>query len=839
MNDPMDPDQQSVAELRRIDAIYCELLDLEPEARPARMAELCGTDESVQAAVEGLLEASDVSLNELDDAFEQLRDTYWRAVSAEDEEVEDLSGQLLGVWRLIQIVGRGGLATVYEAQRDDGEFSQRAAFKVMRRGLDTDDLVQRFRAEREILATLHHPSIAGIFDGGALPDGRPYFVMEFVAGEIITDYVKTTQVNVSQRVELIKDIGEALHHAHQHLFVHRDIKPNNVMVTEEGAVRVLDFGIAKVLDPSNAPLATQLTHAGMHLLTPAYASPEQLQFQPVTTTTDIYQLGLLLAELLSGQSPVRTAEDVPGPNLVGVDETDLIAIVQKATRLEPDQRYSTMVEFVTDLDHYLHSRPVLARKDSLIYRLGKFALRRPWALPGMAMAMLAVTLYVVTVTAYSREVERERTIAEETKDFLINVFASPNPQAPADPSRGRRITVVEALQLGAARTLGNLEGEPELRASLSRSISEVYRALDQYEPAIEMRELALRLEEKIYGAESDQALASMRALARLQRQIGNLAAAGKLSERQLKLSQDRASPGIEIGLAQQEAGTQALALGEDEVAAEHMSNAINDLLAQFGGEKDLNPDDVQAIFDAAANDGTSAAVKQAEAMALAALGPDTPQGIIASIRAAASLTSLGDYAAAEERYLSLLPRATNTLGALHPTTLIAWGNLGSLYTQSERFAEAEKIFRDLLPQNVETSGLASDAVATNYQNLATSLSRQDKFDEALSLYHQAGTLFKEIHGKEHYINALPLLSSAYIHMVRNDPLALELSQNALNILETARPGTYITGIALCMLGKAELMSGIQSGANRIVQAQPLLDDIRVAKIYTDLCNTKE
>lgn len=829
-----NPDPQDIAELRRVDAIYSEVLDLEPAARPARIATLCGGNVAMQASVEDLLAASAVSCDELDDVFEHLRDTYWRAVS-EDEEVEDLSGQRIGVWRLTQIVGRGGLATVYEAQRADGEYSQRAAFKVMRRGLDTEDLVQRFRAEREILATLQQSSIAGILDGGALPDGRPYFVMEFVAGEIITDYVKSVQMARRGRVELIKDIGEALHHAHQHLFVHRDIKPGNVMVTDAGAIRLLDFGIAKVLDPTNAPLATQLTQVGLHLLTPAYASPEQLQSKPISTATDIYQLGLLMAELLTDLPPTKTPDKVPGPNLTGVRESDLIAIVQKATRLVPEDRYSTMVEFVTDLDRFLNNHPVLARKDSIFYRLGKFARRRPWVLPGVVGSILAVMIYVITVTAYSREVERERSIAEETKDFLISVFASPNPHAPADPTRGRRITVVEALEIGAERTLENLAGQPELRASLSRSISEVYAALDQFEAAIEMREFALEIEQQVYGPDSSQALASMRALAGLQRQTGDFVAAGTISKRQLTLASERASPGLELGLAQQEAGTQALAVGEDGVAAEHMQNAIDDLLKQFGGEGQLDPEAVQAIFDAAASGGTSAGVKQAEAMALAVFGADTPQGIYASIRVASSLTTLGDYAAAEEKYLSLLPRAIATFGALHPTTLTAKSNLGNLYVNSGRFEDAEMLFADLLPQHVETFGLVSHAVAVNYQNLATAISRQARYEEALGMHQRARELLQNVHGPDHYINALPLLSSAYIYILTQDPRALDTAREALTLIEASRPNTYMAGIAQCLVGKAELNVGNTSGATRVLQAQPLLQDIRVADVYARLC----
>lgn len=821
---------------RKVDAIYTELLDLTASERAGRLDALCGDDADLKAEVGSLLAASERDTG-FQDRFEEIRNDYWRAITGEDQQTdEDLSGERFGIWQLDARIGRGGIATVYRADRADGEFSQRAAFKVLRRGLDTDDLIARFRAEREILASLEHPGIAHILDGGTLPDGRPYLVLEYVDGTHIIDYAQAQRLNTRQRLMLLKQVAEALHHAHQHLVVHRDVKPSNVMVTDEGIVRLLDFGIAKILDPSTSPIAARLTRTGVAMLTPAYGSPELFSGEAVTTGSDIYQLGLLMAELLTGRPPLSSHNDVPRPDLTGLREKDLIAIIHKATREEASGRYDSAGAMGADLNCFLASRPVQARPDSWMYRASRFMKRKPLVAPTAILLLAAVLIYILTITSYSRQLARERTIAEQTQAFMVRLFESPDPRAPADPERGRSITVVEALDIGRDKVLNELNGQPELQASLSRTISAVYAALDQYRPAIELREQALALEEDVYGKDSHAALASMRALARLYLNTGNLDTADRYNERQLALARALEEPGVELGFAEHAAAQQALQLGQEDEAAGLLESAIAGLLESQNLSGTVDVDALLALTEGASRTGaTMKGIETAERMALETLGPRSPAGLVMRTRVAAALTQIGEYEAAEQRYLETLPIMEVELGRNHPDTLSTRNNLGYLYSSWGRYAEAEAIHRDLLATNL-ASAPDSQNVAYNYQNLATAVANQGRAEEALALHALAFEQFSRVFDEHHYLTALPLLSMAYLQLELEAPEAAESSaRKALDRLEAAQPGTYLVGIARCLEGMAQYRQGDPKGLAAVADARTLMNHIKVPEKYARLC----
>ena len=822
----------------RIDSIYSEILDLPPERRAERLAALCGGEHELKDEVESLLHASERPIGRLDAQFESIRNSYWRDVVGSDTgQDEDLSGSRIGIWRLEARVGRGGIATVYRAAREDGEFTQRAAFKVMRRGLDTDDLISRFRAEREILAALDHPGIAGILDGGTMPDGRPYLVLEFVDGVDIVNYVQQHATGIHERLELIHAVAAALHHAHQHLVVHRDVKPTNVMVTAEGAVRLLDFGIAKILDPGNSPIASRLTRTGIAMLTPAYGSPELITGAPVTTGSDIFQLGLLMAEVLTGHRPDHPPAGAPMPDIKGIEDRDLIAIIQKSTRVVPEERYASARDFAADLERYLGDRPVQARTDSWVYRTRKLLKRHPLLAPIAVGVVATIAIYIGTITAYSRQVERERAVVEQTQDFMIQLFKSPDPRAPADPSRGRSITVVEALDIGMARVQTELEDQPYLQASLNRTISSVYEALDQFRPAIELREKALALEERLYGPDSPRALDSMRTLARLKLNAGDIDSATRLTQRQLDIARDLPAPGPELGFAEHAAGVQAHQLGEDETAAELLRSAIGELLTQEGVDDRIDVAQVMALLEQTSSNATPIDnILSAERLALDALGPETNAGLIMTIRVASSLTNIGAYEAAEAHFLAALPRLEAALGAQHPDVLSARNNLGYLYSAWGSYAQAEAIHRDLLDRNLRTMGPKSQAVAYSYQNLATALARQARYPEALQLHQQALSTLIQVFDDSHYLTALPLISMAYIQLSQEQPaLAEHTAADALTRLEQAPQGSALRGIAQCLLGIAQDQQGNEAGSSQLAAAREALAQDPVPQPYADLC----
>jgi tetratricopeptide (TPR) repeat protein/tRNA A-37 threonylcarbamoyl transferase component Bud32 len=366
-----------------------------PEAeREAFLADACGEDAELAREVRSLvgLERSEAA---------------W--LEAPDEAFARRTGQRVGAWELEGEIGAGGMGTVYAAHRADREFEKRVAVKVLKRGLDTDDMLVRFRRERQVLAGLEHPGIARLIDGGATPDGRPFLVMELVDGEPIDAWCDARQLPLSERVQVFIEVCEAVTHAHGNLVVHSDLKPSNVLVNTEGRPKLLDFGLAKVLSPSGSN-ATRTITGGSRFLTPDYASPEQVRGESLTTASDVYSLGAVLYRLLTGQKPhpittnspleieravcltepKRPSEAVADSSLKSALSGDLDSIVLAALRKEPERRYASAARLSEDLQRYLDGRPVLARPDSLGYRLGKFVTRHKVPVGASAALLLVV-----------------------------------------------------------------------------------------------------------------------------------------------------------------------------------------------------------------------------------------------------------------------------------------------------------------------------------------------------------------------------------------------------------------------------------------------------------------
>jgi len=576
---------------RLVDRIFSEALEVPVPEREKFVKDLCGADSKLAAKVLALLTLSERPDSEIEDRFDAIRNRLWRDVLSRDaEQREDLSGSLIGAWTVEKLIARGGLATVYQAQRSDGAFHQQVALKVLRRGLDTEDLIGRFQAEREILSALEHPGIAKILDGGALDDGRPFLVLEYVDGLPITEHCEQKQLDIRARIQLVIDVSRAIGHAHSRLVVHRDIKPSNILVSSKGKVSVLDFGIAKLLDPLAFPTASPRTRTGVLMLTPAYASPEQLAAGPITTASDIYQLGLIIFHLLTGEMPFagkgnRGNEDLPVPSLCISDSArrrqvkgDLDAIVHKAAHVDADLRYTSTDELVADLNRYLDGLPVQARPDTWRYRLGKLNKRKPWLMPLLAVALIAIASYVLTLSLYSARLAQQQRLTLATQEFLIDLFKSPDPFAPADVERGSSILVVDALEIGLKRVRSELADQPELRASLLSAISEVYASLEAGQVAIDLREEVLQLERTLYGERSPQVVASMRALGGLYSGSGEHEKAVAMLDRQLSIATEifsKNSP--ELGLSEIAVGMEANQAGNLEKSLALLRSGIEKL----------------------------------------------------------------------------------------------------------------------------------------------------------------------------------------------------------------------------------------------------------------------
>ena len=434
---------------------------------------------------------------------------------APDAPVPDLPGAHVGPYRLLRQLGAGGMGAVWLADRQDGQFSKQVALKLLHPGMADPELRARFLQERQILASLQHPNIAALFDGGVSADGRPYFAMEYVDGRAITHYCDAERLDVRDRVRLFLQVLRAVAHAHQRLIVHRDLKPSNVMVNAERVVKLLDFGIAKLLQ---APGQSVVTQIGERAMTPRYAAPEQVRGEPVTVATDVYALGVTLFELLTGRTPylggdprssmeqaILTMEPCrPAQTLAlnldtveldpvrerferGIDKArlrrelagDLELIVLKALRKEPGERYASAEALAADLERYLDARPVLARAPSLRYRAGKWLRRHAVAAASGTLAVLLLVGGLVTVSEQRNRAAAAAARAEATQAFLIGLFEE------AGPDRGGSVnaSVREILARGAAHAERSLDRPDGLPRHLSALIGRLMNDVGDYERA--------------------------------------------------------------------------------------------------------------------------------------------------------------------------------------------------------------------------------------------------------------------------------------------------------------------------------------------------------------------
>src|SRR5881227_1287218 len=380
---------------KEIEVVFEKALDLPTNARTAFLEKSCNGDEELRREVESLLESHASAGSFIDE-----RTLFISNEDLKDKEEGVPVGQLIGAYRIVREIGRGGMGAVYLAERADEQYKKQVAIKLIKRGMDTDSVLRHFRNERQILASFDHPNIARLFDGGTTKDGLPYFVMEYIEGVTINQYCSAHGLSVVERLKLIREACSAVSYAHRHTVIHRDIKMSNIFVTSEGTPKLLDFGIAKILQPGIESEAL-MTMTGVRPMTPEYASPEQVRGEPVTTASDVYSLGVVLYELLTGRSPYHftsrspsevvreiTNTEPPRPSTVVSNNNqqseitnqkflrgDLDNILLMALRKEPARRYQSVEQFSEDIGGHLAARPVLARKDTVGYRAGKFVRR--------------------------------------------------------------------------------------------------------------------------------------------------------------------------------------------------------------------------------------------------------------------------------------------------------------------------------------------------------------------------------------------------------------------------------------------------------------------------------
>jgi eukaryotic-like serine/threonine-protein kinase len=702
----------------RVHAIVSELLALEADHRPSALERLCGQDRELRERVAAAVAAASAPHALLDVDVADL------SVLLADEAMVDGTA---GPYRLVSEIGRGGMGVVYLAERADGAFERRVAVKVLGEPFADDATVARFLRERQILASLEHPHIARLHDGGHTGDGRPFLAMEYVDGERIDAHCARLEASVEDRVRLFTTVCDAVDHAHRSLVVHGDLKPAHVLVTADGSVKLLDFGIARLMEEAGPESDDTVKEA--HPLTPRYASPEQIRGGRVTTATDVYALGLILYELLAGRPPVpehddpleavraRLEADPPPPSSVAPVALrrrirgDLDAIVLRALRRDPAERYPGAAQLGEDLRRWLRHEPVAARPGGAAYRARRFVRRHPAGVAG------AAALLVVSVGAGAFHVERvgtERDRAElearkaaEVRDFLIGLFTSGYPQQ----SLGDTARVADLLERGVARA-DSLEAQPELRALLLATLGDVYRELGQYDRA-----------ESLVG----QALGVYDAMPR----APPLGMAGALWGMALvHFDQQRYVEARDLT-------RRALAIQRRELGDDH-------------------PDVLSSVNNLATSLANTGAVDEALALHEELLerrrrlfGPSDPGVAVTLNNIGTLLYRSGRHAEAEPRLVEALALRRAVLDPGHPDVALSMNNLAGLYRQQGRFAEAEPLLREAVAIRRRVLGDSHPRVAVSEFGLGRLLHMMGEPARAVPHLRAALDIDRRAYGPDH------------------------------------------------------------------------------------------
>jgi eukaryotic-like serine/threonine-protein kinase len=769
---------------QQVMAVLDEAFEAPPAERTAFVAAACGEDEELRAEVESLLAFE----GECEDFLEEPLFGH-----SNGETAELAPGRRVGPYRVVREIGRGGMGAVYLAVRADEEYEKEVALKVVGHGTAAE-IVRRFRAERQILAHLDHPHIAKLLDGGTTEDGRPYFVMELVAGEPIDEACAARGLSIRQRLVLFREVCAAVHFAHQNLVVHRDLKPGNILVTAEGVPKLLDFGIAKLLDPAGSdPAATEL---GLRPMTLQYASPEQLGEEPITTASDVYSLGVLLFVLLTGRSPYgRAVEDrkalerailegrIEKPSLA-VERRgearllagDLDTIVARALDREPGRRYASAEQLAADVERYLAGHPVLARPDTTGYRFGKFVRRHKAGVAAAAAGLLLVLGFSITVTLLLRKAERERDRAGAMSKFLEDLFTIPDPSR----SRGETITAREVLDRGRQQISQGLRQEPEIRAAFLETMGRVYHHLGLLEDAHDLLAESLRIRRKTLGRDHLEVASSLQNLSLVLRDMGRDGEAWPLLEEALAIRRQRG------------------ATRTPEYAA-----GLNDLAALREAKGDYEK--AEELFT------------EALALKRRLLGPAHKDVAIGLNNLAHIRQVRGDLAGAERLYREALTLRRGLFGGPHPEVATSLNNLASILEDRGNLGEAERFYQEALAMRRKLFGERNSKVAQSLNNVGFILLAEGRAGEAEPLVREAVSIADELLDPRHPYRAVfrRNLAAALAAQGRGregEPLARE----ALAFFQASKVTPWQPAVAESILGSCLTVQG------RFAEAEPLL-----------------
>jgi eukaryotic-like serine/threonine-protein kinase len=736
--------------LQRIKAVFDEAIERAPETRAAYVIAASGEDAELRREVESLL-----------DALDTMRDALERpamfSVARIEPELADVSrvGQRVGPYVLRREIGHGGMGTVYEAVRADDHFEQRVAIKLIKRGMDSEVAIRRFRAERQILARLTHRNIAALLDGGVAHDGQPYFVMEYVEGESILHYCDQRGLGIRERLALFQQVCTAVQYAHQSLVVHRDLKPSNILVAVDGSVKLLDFGIAKLLrdDEGEAHESQQLTRAGGRVLTPEYAAPEHLRGLPITTAADVYSLGVILYELLTGTRPFRAEgrtfseleslicdTDPPRPSAAIADETaaargerratrlraqlagDIDSIVLTALRKEPERRYASAERLAADVRRHLEGRTVSAQRDWAGYRLMKFARRNVAEVAAGALVVLSLVGGIAATSHQARVAERERQKAAEINAFLTQMLSSVSPD-----EQGKDVTVRQVLDAASARVDSSLRDQPEIAAELRRTIGQSYLKLGLFGVGERQLRAALGVQRAIHGRSSLPVASTLSFLAGALEGRGDDAGAERMYREALGIFRAADSSAItgEIATTLDDIARMRSHAGDAERAERLQREALAMRRRLYGNVHPRVAQSLNNLSVVYGNTGRYAAAESLQREALSIIRQTKGNDHAMTAAVLSTLASLLDFQgkveAADSMYRAAIALRRKTLGAEHPDYASTLFNYAGFLYDRGRYADALAASREVVALRGKTLPELHPAVSSSLQTMGRCL----------------------------------------------------------------------------------------------------------------------
>ena len=799
------------ARWQRIEALFDEALERDAKDRAAWVREQAGADEELARKVMDMLKASGEAGTFLESTSRNdLQDALARMASTIEEEAKDSSDpERAGPYRLIRKLGRGGMGQVYLGVRDDEAYKRYVAVKVIRRGMDTEDILKRFRVERRILASLNHPGIAQLLDGGSTEEGVSYFVMEYVDGESITKYCDEHRLSLQDRLRLFQKVCAAVHYAHQNLIVHRDLKPSNILVTKEGEVKLLDFGIAKFLNPDLTGYTLPMTRDEQRVMTPEYASPEQVRGNSLTTTSDVYQLGILLYELLTGHRPFTfqtrmqgeiekiileqapekpstmvsrvvdakeakalTAEQVsqqrrtPLVNLRKQLAGDLDRIVLMALRKEQDRRYQSADQLQKDIGLYLAGRPVSAQDDKLSYRVGKFVQRNKLAVGAAVIVavLLVITSILAVRAAVTTERQREQIALEAEKsrevvDFLVGLFEAADPEY----AQGRDITVREMVDLGSAEVRDRLNDHPEVQGEMMRVLSLVYAGLGEEEEGMALAQAAWDEQQTLaQGKTTPELAAAAFAMGVLKNHVSDRAASRAFHEQALAMRRELYGE-MNLDVAQSLNGLgvtlYALSLWDSTRVVWEQALAIRrQLLGPSHRDIAESLSNLVAVYgelyyysdprDTELFNRAEAFFSEAIEMTRRERGENHP--FYASNLHNFGMTLLDRQVSqeAEAKFQEAIAKRLLIYGRNHDATARSINMMGRVRVQQGRLEEAEPYFKESFDIHVALLGIRHRTVGIDHMQLANLDRQRGLLQDAVDHFLQALAVFQETDGME-------------------------------------------------------------------------------------------